>query len=184
MHHAFDLVEHTAQFRVEDAPSERIDTGCEPGFPILIPEEACVGEARSQHTFIACNNSLAAICRDIIGYEEKSRSRYTVGLHAREILLVRTHDRGQHFGRESHEFGVDLACEDNRKLDETGNLIEQLRIRFERHPLVRDRTFKTPADHFCAAIPIEDDSSLAKTLDIIRRVADANLARRQKAMPA
>ena len=50
-----------------------------PYLSVLIPEEARVGEARSQHPFIAGDDRLPAVCRDIIGYEEKSRSRRTVG---------------------------------------------------------------------------------------------------------
>jgi len=96
---------------------------------------------------------------------------------------VRPHGCGQHFGRQRHEFGVDRACEDDRKLDEPGNLIEQFGIRFQRQPLGRNRMFETPADHFLAAMLIEDDAGLSKTLEIIRGAADANLARRQKAMP-
>ena len=96
---------------------------------------------------------------------------------------MRAHRRGQHFGRKRHEFGVDGACEDDRKLDETGNLIEELGIRFQRQLLVGGSMFETPADHLLAAILVEDDVGLTKTLDIIRGVTDANLARRQKAMP-
>jgi hypothetical protein len=169
---------------MEDPIGERLDPGFERHPPVVIPKEARVGETSPQNPFIAGDNCLPAIFRDIVGDEQKARGRCIVGPQAGEILLMRAHRRCQHLRRKHHEVVIDCAHQNNRKLDETRNLGEQHRVRLKGKTLGRDGRFEPAADHLGTAIPVEDNMGLPQALDIIGSASDANLARRQKAVSA
>ena len=90
---------------------------------------------------------------------------------------MRAHRGRQDFRRKRHVLGVDCAGEHNRKLHETGDLVEQPGIRFEYKPLVCSGRFEILPDDFLAAFLIQYDMSLAEAFQILGGVGDADLAR-------
>ncbi len=73
--HARDFVAQAAELGVEDPVFQRLDPGLERHPPVLIPKETRVGEPRPQHPFVAGDDRLPAIGREIVGDEQKARGR-------------------------------------------------------------------------------------------------------------
>src|SRR5271166_924686 len=95
---------------------------------------------------------------------------------------MRAHRGRQHLRRKRHKVGVDRARKNDRKLGQTGNLIEQRRVRLKGVPLGGCGLFEAPTYHLDTATLVENDMSLSKTIEIVHDAADADFARRQKAM--
>ncbi len=70
-----------------------------------------------------------------------------------------------------------MRHEDNRKLHEAGDLVEQPGIRFKYQPLVRSGRFEILPDDLFAAVLIQYDTSLAEVFQIFGCVGDADFAR-------
>jgi hypothetical protein len=125
---------------VIDALFEGLDAVFEGDFAVLVPEEAGVGEAGAEHTLVTGGDGLAAVGSDVVGHEEETRRRRSVGVEAGEIFLVRAHRGRQHLGRQAigqwpHKIGVDRAHQHDRVFDQPGYLFEQTFVGFDGEPL-------------------------------------------------
>src|SRR5262249_62042139 len=92
------------------------------------------------------------------------------------------HRRRQHLRRKGHEVGVDRASKNNRKLDQTRNLIEQGRVRLQGEPLGGSGRLEAIPNRLSAEILIENDMSLAEAIEIVRSAGGAELAHRQETL--
>ncbi len=153
--HSRDLVEEAAELGVKDPLRQSLDAVRQRNAPVLVPEEARIGEPRPQYSLIACDDRLATDpSGDVVGDEQKSWGGRAVGLQTGEIFLMRAHRGRQDFRRKRHVLGVDRAGEYDRKLDQAGYLVEQPGIwSLSTNPSSAASRFETLRDHFFAAAP-------------------------------
>ena len=127
----------------------------------------------------------------IVGDEQEAGRRGAPGFRrgrlwfqAGKVFLVRAHCGRQHLGRQFHALVVDRADQHDRELDETGHLVEQRGVRLDGHHRLRRETVEIAGDDVASAIVIEDHIVRVQPFEVIGGVVDADLALRQKTMPA
>ncbi len=130
---ALHLVEHAAELRVEDPLAELLDAALQPRLAVLVPEELGVGQTRPQHALVAGDDRRAAIGRQVVGDDEEFRRQRAVARRDRRNISDASASRSSapRRGRFMKAWSM-RADEDDGKLDETRDLVEQAGIVLQR----------------------------------------------------
>ena len=122
--HALGLVPETAKFRLEHDVAQAFAPCFQRGLLVLREEERGIGQARTDHAFVAVDHLLRIAAVDV-RHRDEVRQQSARGIHQVEVLLVLLHRGDQRFGRYLEEAFLEAARQRARPFDQAAHFVQQ-----------------------------------------------------------
>src|SRR6266481_36496 len=180
---ALDLVPIAAEARLVGHPLQLWQIVGEPTFLICLPEELCVGEARSKNAFVAGADHSLRVLVHIDDRQEVWR-QFPILLFNGEILLVIAHDRHQNLVRQAQERRVETPLDHGRKFVEISHQFLKRSVLMDAVASALCVDFKFLRDFLLTASWADNDAVLLQQLLLVGKVLDRDAAGTQEAMAA
>src|SRR5260370_4910049 len=139
--HTLDLVPIASETRLVGPPLQLGQIVGAPTFLICVPEELCVGEARSKNAFVAGAAQSLRVLVHIDDRQEVWRQFPALLFHG-EVLLVIAHDRYQNLVRQAQERRVETPLDHGRKFVEISHQFLKRSVLAEATASMRTLRFK------------------------------------------